>query len=108
VNEILIVCELDGVDNSTDLSSKLKKLEITSSNSNEMSLKIHSTNKSIKISILLNTNKHFQNSEKFQSNTNKFCCLKKIIILIEYHKIYFTFIKVFIKEHKIYYHKKAF
>jgi hypothetical protein len=66
------------------------------------SLKIHSMKESIKINRLLNTNKHFKSVEKSQFNTNRFCYPEKkiSIVLIEYHKIYLTFIKIFIKYHK--------
>jgi hypothetical protein len=63
------------------------------------SLKIHSMKESIKINRLLNTNKHFKSVEKSQFNTNRFYYPEKknSIVLIEYHKIYLTFIKIFIE-----------
>jgi len=61
--------------------------------------KIHSIKQSIKICILLNTNRHLISQPKSHSNTTGFRCPEQKV-LIEYHKIYLYSIKVLIEYQK--------
>jgi len=61
--------------------------------------KIHCIKESIKICILLNTNRHFISRPKSHLNTTGFRCPEQKV-LIEYLKIYLYSINVLIEYHK--------